>query len=162
MDHLIWNKNFAPLHSSLHTMTATTNKIIFVFRCCHYVNPTICCSDTYFFCCHCHRNRLNDTFNDNTKVTRWYPWGIQSPHTSTATGGGVFWVSSDLNSGKKVRVFHFQGGGVFWVRLDLNSRNNFNFRGGGGECSGTKFQNRGVLENLVKNFWKPSWLVYHR
>ena len=25
---------------------------------------------------------------------------------------GVFWVSSDLNSGKKVRVFHFWGGGV--------------------------------------------------
>ena len=26
-------------------------------------------------------------------------------------GGGVFCVSSDLNSGKKVRVFHFPGGG---------------------------------------------------
>ena len=24
---------------------------------------------------------------------------------------GVFWVSSDLNSGKKVRIFHFWGGG---------------------------------------------------
>ena len=72
-------------------------------------------------------------------------------------GGGVFLVSSDLNSGKKVRVFHF-GGGVFLVRLDLGSGNNFNWEG----CSGTKFQNRGVLENLVKIFWKPSWLVHHR
>ena len=35
--------------------------------------------------------------------------------------GGVFWVSSDLNSGKKVRNFHFLGGGVFWVSSDLNS-----------------------------------------
>ena len=24
----------------------------------------------------------------------------------------MFWVSSDLNSGKKVRIFHFQGGDV--------------------------------------------------
>ena len=54
-------------------------------------------------------------------------------------GWGVFWVSSDLNSGKKV-CFSFSGEG----------------------CSGTKFQNRGVLENLVKNFWNPSWLVHHR
>ena len=33
----------------------------------------------------------------------------------------MFWVSSDLNSGKKVRVFHFRGRGVFWVSSDLNS-----------------------------------------
>ena len=33
---------------------------------------------------------------------------------------GVFWVSSDLNSGKKVRVFHFWGG-MFWVSSDVNS-----------------------------------------
>ena len=26
-------------------------------------------------------------------------------------GGGMFWVSSDLNSGKKVRVFHWGGSG---------------------------------------------------
>ena len=53
----------------------------------------------------------------------------------------MFWVSSDFNLGKKVRVFHFfVGGVVFWVRLDLDSGNNFNFQGG---CSGTKFQNRG-------------------
>ena len=75
-------------------------------------------------------------------------------------GGGVFWVSSDLNSGKKVKSFSFSGEGVFWVSSDLDSGNNFNFRWGGG-CSGTKFENRGVLENLVKNFWKPSWLVHH-
>ena len=49
-----------------------------------------------------------------------------------------------------------RGGGV------LESQNpkcqdlpKFNFRGGGG-VSGTKSQNRGVLENLVKNFWKPN------
>ena len=32
----------------------------------------------------------------------------------------MFWVSSDLNSGKKVRVFQFWGD-VFWVSSDLNS-----------------------------------------
>ena len=42
----------------------------------------------------------------------------------------MFWVSSDSNSGKKVRVFHFLGGGVFWVRPDLDSSNNFNWVGG--------------------------------
>ena len=52
------------------------------------------------------------------------------------SGRGVFWVSSDLNSGKKVRVFHFQGGGrgVFWVSSDLNSGKKvrvFHFQGGG-------------------------------
>ena len=87
-------------------------------------------------------------------------------------GGGVFWIRSDLDSGKKIRVFNFwgRGGGVFWVRSDLDSRKNFNFGGGGsvlgkvrlGGCSGTEFQNRGVIENLVKNFWKPSLLVHHR
>ena len=59
-------------------------------------------------------------------------------------------MSSDLNSGKKVRVFHWGGvrvisdlnsgkkvsfsflGGVFWVRPDLDSGNNFNFPGGRG------------------------------
>ena len=49
---------------------------------------------------------------------------------------------------------------MFWVRLDLDSGNNFNLGGGG--VSRTKFQNRGVLENLVKIFWKPSLLVHHR
>ena len=67
-------------------------------------------------------------------------------------GGGVFWVSSDLNSGKKVRVFHFlgEGGGVFWVIPDLDSGNNFNFWGRGVFCP--KFQNRGVLEKFGQNF----------
>ena len=43
----------------------------------------------------------------------------------------MFWVSSDLNSGKKVRVFHF-GVGMFWVNSDLNSGKKvrvFHFRG---------------------------------
>ena len=52
----------------------------------------------------------------------------------------MFWVSSDLNSGKKVRVFHFEGGGgVFWVSSDLNSGKKvrvFHFWGGRGLCSG--------------------------
>ena len=34
-------------------------------------------------------------------------------------GWGVFWVSSDLNSGKKVRVFHIWGGVLGKVRLGL-------------------------------------------
>ena len=75
---------------------------------------------------------------------------LRKESKSFSLGGGVFWVSSDLNSGKKVRVFHF-GGGVFWVssdlnsgkkftvfhwvgfwvRSDLDSGNNFNFGGGG-------------------------------
>ena len=53
-------------------------------------------------------------------------------------GRGVFCVSSDLNSGKKVRVFHFRGeGGVLCVSSDLNSGKKvrvFHFGGGGG-CS---------------------------
>ena len=56
--------------------------------------------------------------------TRRYPWGIQSPHTSTARGGG-FWVSSDLNSRKKVRVYSLGCVGCSWVSSDLNSRKKF-------------------------------------
>ena len=44
----------------------------------------------------------------------------------------MFWVISDLNSGKKVRVFHFRGEGGFWVSSDLNSGKKvrvFNFGG---------------------------------
>ena len=50
-------------------------------------------------------------------------------------GGGGFWVSSDLNSGKKVRVFHF-GGCVFWVSSDLNSGKKVRVFHFGGVCSG--------------------------
>ena len=40
---------------------------------------------------------------------------------------------------------------------------NFNFREGGGGYSGTKFQNRGVLENLVKHLLcVQKRLVHHR
>ena len=48
-------------------------------------------------------------------------------------GGGVFWVSSDLNSGKKVRVFHFRGeGGVLGkLRCELRKESkSFSFWGG--------------------------------
>ena len=60
-------------------------------------------------------------------------------------GCGVFWVSSDLNSGKKVRVFHFPGG-LFWVSSYLDSGNNFNFFFWGG----------GVLEPNSRTgvFWR--------
>ena len=37
----------------------------------------------------------------------------------------MFWVRSDLESRKKIRVFNFLGGGVFWVRSDLDSGKNF-------------------------------------
>ena len=74
----------------------------------------------------------------------------------------VFWVSSDLNSAKKVSFFHFRGRrGVFWVRLDLDSGNNFNFRQEGGVLEPNS--RKGVFSRiLVKIFWKPSWLVHHR
>ena len=89
-------------------------------------------------------------------------------------GREVFGVSSDLNSGKKVRVFHFRGrggvlgklhflGGVFWVRLDLDSGNNFNFQWGWGVGFSLQNIRTGVFwRNLIKIFWKPSWLVHHR
>ena len=47
---------------------------------------------------------------------------------------GLFWVRSDLESRKKVRVFNFLGWGLFWVRSDLESRKKvrvFNLGGGG-------------------------------
>ena len=72
----------------------------------------------------------------------------------------MFWVSSDLSSGKKAIVFHFRGGGVFWVRPDLDSGKNFNLGGGG--CSVQNSRTGVFWRNLVKIFWKPSWLVHHR
>ena len=41
--------------------------------------------------------------------------------------GGVFWVRSVLDPGKKIRVFR---GWVFWVRSDSDSEKNFIFGGG--------------------------------
>ena len=55
--------------------------------------------------------------------------------------GGGFWVRSDLESRKKVRVFQF-GRGVFWVRSDLESRKEvrvFQFWGGGGVLGQVRF-----------------------
>ena len=52
------------------------------------------------------------------------------------------------------------GGGELWKLKAQSAKICLNFNGGGGP--GTKFQNRGVLSNLVKNFWKPSLLVHHR
>ena len=86
----------------------------------------------------------------------------------------MFWVRSDLDSAKTIRVFNFQGG-VFWERSDLDSVKNFNFGG----CSGKgrtwtlgRISIRGVFWNQIpeqgcsgefgQNFWKPSLLVHHR
>ena len=62
----------------------------------------------------------------------------------------MLWVRSDLDSGKN---FISEGGVLGKVGLELWEEFHF---WGDGRCSETKFQNRGVLENLVKNFWKPS------
>ena len=72
--------------------------------------------------------------NDNLKldgILGGYSLHILQP--PLPLGGGVFWESSDLNSGKKVRVFHFLGVGEFWVSSDLNSgkKVSFSFSGGG-------------------------------
>ena len=72
----------------------------------------------------------------------------------------MFWVRSDLESRKKVRVFNF-GGGVFWVRSDLDSGKNF-ISGRGGVFWNQISEHPGVLGNLVKIFWKLSLLVHHR
>ena len=43
----------------------------------------------------------------------------------------MLWVSSDLDSAKKIKVFNL-GGGVLWVRSDLDSAKKikvFNFQG---------------------------------
>ena len=86
----------------------------------------------------------------------------------------MFCVSSDLNSGKKVRVFHFGGGVLCKVRSELRKESeSFSFsRGGGVLCKlrselrkesnsfsflrrvvfCTKFQNRGVLLKFGQNF----------
>ena len=65
----------------------------------------------------------------------------------------MFWVSLDLNSGKKVRVYHFRGGGiVFWVRSDLDSRNNFNFLVGGGRCFWNQIPEQGCSGEFGQKF----------
>ena len=98
--------------------------------------------------------------------------------------GGSVLESQNTQSAKICLNFHFQGGGCsgnskYSKCQDLptfqlggggvlESQNpkcqdlsKLQFLGGGGH-SGTKSQNRGVLENLLKNFWKLSLLVHHR
>ena len=61
----------------------------------------------------------------------------------------MFWVRSDLDSGKKIRFLNFQRGGVFWVRSDLDSGKKirfFNFQGGG----------RSVLGKVRFGLWKEN------
>ena len=50
-------------------------------------------------------------------------------------GGGVFWVTWNLDLGKKTKVFNFWGEGVFWITWNLNLGKKtkvFNFCGGVG------------------------------
>ena len=88
-------------------------------------------------------------------------------------GGELFWTVK--TQGAKICLnfnfffFFWEGGGVGVLdsqNLKCQDLPKFQFSGEGG-YSGTKFQNRGVLGNLVKNFWKhvfwkPSLLVHHR
>ena len=124
-----------------------------------------------------------------TKLMRWYPWGIQQLVSTYSnrhwlgggwSGKGQIWTQErksefwkfgvggggDLESQnpkcQDLPKFQFLGGGVIWKVKTQSAkiRLNFNFWEGGG--SGTKFQIRGKLSNLVKNFWKPSLPLHHR
>ena len=64
-----------------------------------------------------------------------------------ATGGGAILEWTLVNSNLKSSL---RGGGVFWSELWSTQIWSLQLVGGGG-YSGTKFQNRGVLENLDKN-----------
>ena len=71
----------------------------------------------------------------------------------------MFWVRSDLESRKKVRVFNFWGGVLGKVGLGLWEE--FHFQSV--ECVlEPNPRTEGILENLVKNFWKLSLMVHHR
>ena len=50
----------------------------------------------------------------------------------------MFWVRSDLDSGKKIRVFNW-GGEVFWVRSDLDSGKKIRVFNGGGVLGKVRF-----------------------
>ena len=69
-------------------------------------------------------------------------------------GGRCSCQRSDLDLGKKIGVLEISEG-VFCQRSDLDSGKKMRVLviwGGG----------RGVLANLVKNFWKPSLPLHHR
>ena len=69
---------------------------------------------------------------------------------------------SDLESGKKIRVLKL-GGCSGKSNPKCQDLPKFQFSGVGmGGCSGTRFEFRGKLGNLVKNFWKPSLPLHHR
>ena len=101
------------------------------------------------------------------KKTRWYRWGIQRLVSTYSNchwwrgvcsgegkiwtqerkldfgGWGVFWKRSDLNTGKKIRVWKF--GGVSGKSKTTQSAKvwlNFHFQGGGGvlESQNPKYQ----------------------
>ena len=78
------------------------------------------------------RNKQNGTENKRDGILGGYSLHILQP----PLGGGVFWVSSDLNSGKKVRVFHFRGGGAgVLCKLRSAQDRKLEFFIGGGGCS---------------------------
>ena len=69
--------------------------------------------------------------------------------------GGVFWKVK-TQSAKICLNFNFRGGEVFWKVKTQSAKICLNFNCGGGGGFWNKFQFRGKLSNLVKNFWKPS------
>ena len=84
---------------------------------------------------------------DLSKISIWGRGGVlKSQNTQSAKICPNFNLGEGCSEKSKpkvarsVQISIFGGGGVFW----------------------TKFQNRGVLSNLVKNFLKPSLLVHHR
>ena len=88
----------------------------------------------------------------------YYPYDkYKSPHMETPTsnsegGGGVGILKSNSQSAKTCLNFKFFLGGEGILKSNTQSTKIcLNFKLGEGGYSGTKFQNRGVLENLVKN-----------
>ena len=79
-------------------------------------------------------------------------------------GGEGSWKVK-IQSAKIWLNFNFQRGGCFEKskpKVPRSGSISVGSEDGGGGGSGTKFQNRGVLSNLVKKFWKPSWPLHHR
>ena len=70
-------------------------------------------------------------------------------------GGGV--LESQNAKCQDMPKFQFSGGGCSG-KSKPKCQDLPKFQLGGGD-SGTKFKR--ILENLVKNFWKPSLLVHH-
>ena len=109
------------------------------------------------------KNCLNFNFREGGGVLESQNPKCQDlPKFQFSGGGGGSVLESQNSKCQDLPKFQFWGGrGVFWnVKTQIAMIClNFNFRGGG---SGTKFQFRGKLSNLVKNFWKPSLPLHHK